>query len=188
MTDGPRAGTVPSRNVAVIESLVSTYAEPVYRIAHGLTGSAADAEEVLRRVFMQAVRDVDLLDGPAGIRTWMYRLATRAALRRRRRRASPPGGSADAWLPQFTADGHRAGDRGFLLADWSRLPDEALRAPLQDLADQDHAVLILVDGERLSAEEAADVLEESPATLRSRLHAARMVLRERITRAHVSAV
>ena len=185
MMDAPGSGTLPFRDVVAIETLVTSFAEPVYRIAHGLTGSATEAEEILREVFRQALRDVDSLGGPARVRTWMYRQTARAAQHRQSGGAAP---SPVACLPRFTDDGHRAGERAFLLTDWSGLPDDSLRIPLQDLADEDRAVLVLIDGERLSAEEAADVLEEPPATLRSRLHRARMALREQITRAHASAV
>jgi RNA polymerase sigma-70 factor (ECF subfamily) len=186
MTDGPGAGTLPSRDVAAIDALVASFAEPVYRVAHGLTGSATEAEEILRDVFRQAARDVDPHAGPALVRTWMYRMTTRAA--RHRRKGSATGPSILAGLPQFTDDGHRAGERAYLLADWSGLAEETLRVPLQILADEDRAALVLIDGERLSAEEAADVLEEPPPTLRSRLHRARMLLREQITRAHAPGV
>ena len=186
MTDGPGAGTLPSWDVAAIEALVASFADPVYRVAHGLTGSPTDAEEIVRHVFRRAARDVDPNAGPAFVRTWMYRMTAWAA--RHRQRGAPSAPSPLAGLPQFTEDGHRAGERAFLFADWSSLPDEALRIPLQVLDDEDRFVLVLIDGEQLSPEEVADVLEESPTTVRSRLHRARMLIREQITRAHAPRV
>lgn len=81
-------------------------------------------------------------------------------------------------LPTFKADGHREGDRSFLLADWSRTPEseflsgeagEILEEALQLLPEHYRAILVLRDVEELPNEEVAEVLGESVSTVKSRL-------------------
>ena len=97
----------------------------------------------------------------------------------------------DDLLPSYLSDGHRRGDRSYLLADWSSLPDtillskegrEVVRAAVDRLPHHYRAVLLLRDVEELSSEEVAEILEESVASVKSRLHRARMALREQLTR------
>jgi hypothetical protein len=78
-----------------------------------------------------------------------------------------------------------------LLADWSETPEEELlsnetrrtvRRMIASLPDPYRVVLLLRDLERLSTEETAEILGESVASVKSRLHRARMALREQVTR------
>ena len=95
------------------------------------------------------------------------------------------------YLPTFKADGHREGDRALLLADWSQTPEDELlsgeaRAILEEglalLPEHYRAILVLRDVEELPNEEVAEVLGEPVSTVKSRLHRARMALREVLTR------
>jgi len=103
--------------------------------------------------------------------------------------------SLEEYLPSYEADGHRAGDRSFLLADWSQSPEAellsgearlTLERALDALPETYRAVLVLRDVEELGNEEVAEMLGESIASVKSRLHRARMALREQLTRSLVS--
>ena len=94
-------------------------------------------------------------------------------------------------LPTFLPDGHRVGDHAFVGADWSQTPEADLlsqetRAILERAIDELPApyrtVLVLRDVEGLSSEEAAEIVGDSVSAVKSRLHRARMVLREELTR------
>lgn len=173
-------------DAAALDTLMELLAPRVYRVAHAITRSAPDAEAVVQDVLLTVLRTPDVLGGRSAPGTRLYRAVVEAALRRSR----PPRSSAparEAALPAFLADGHRAGDREYLLADWSSAPDEALASPLaaglEALAARDRAVLVLRDVEGLTDAEAADVLGEPAAAVKERLHGARMLLREALTRA-----
>lgn len=176
-----------------LEQLMGRYSSRLYRVAFGITRNANDAEEVLQDVFLTLYRKIGTFQRRAALGTWLYRVTTNTALNKRRGLAGRPR-SLDDLLPTFLPDGHRAGDRSFVLADWSRSPDEELLAgeartvlerALALLPDSYRAVLVLRDVEELSNEETAAALGESVTTVKSRLHRARMALREAITRAFV---
>jgi RNA polymerase sigma-70 factor (ECF subfamily) len=178
-------------DAAALEALMAGYATKVYRLAHAITRNAADAEEVVQDVFLNIFRNVGGFQGRATLGTWIYRVTTNAALNKRRGKRQEVETSLDEWLPTFKPDGHRDGDRTFVLADWSRTPERELLASeartileqgIERLPDRYRAVLVLRDVEGLSSEETAMALGESVAAVKSCLHRARMALREQVTR------
>ncbi len=178
-------------DVSALEPLMERYATLVYRVAYGITRNEADAEEVAQDVFLTLVRKIDTFEGRAALGTWIYRVAANAALIKRRGKRRELEVSLEEHLPTFLEDGHREGDRSFLLADWSPSPEvelltgetrRILEQALDALPDHYRAVLVLRDVEGLSNEEVAAALGESVASVKSRLHRARMALREPLTR------
>jgi len=178
-------------DATALEGLMERYSSRLYRLAFGITRNARDAEEVLQDVFLTVFRKIGSFEQRAKLGTWLYRVATNTALNKRRGLAATVEVALDDLLPTYLDDGHRAGDRSFLLTDWSETPEEELLAgegraaldrALAMLPDGYRAVLVLRDVDGLSTEEAADALGESVSSVKSRLHRARMALLEVITR------
>ena len=177
-------------DAAALERLMERYAARLYRLAHGITRNEEDAEEVVQDVFLTLFRKVHTFEGRSALGSWLYRVATNAALIKRPGKRAEVEVSLEEHLPKFIPDGHRAGDRAVLLTDWSNTPEEellsretgtVLRRAMDKLPDRYRAVLLLRDVEGLSNEEAARALGESVPSVKSRLHRARMVLREQVT-------
>jgi|SRR5437773_100844 len=176
---------------SALEVLMDRYSSRLYRVAFGITKSRQDAEEVVQDSFLTLFRKIESFEGRAALGTWLYRVAVNAALIKRRGKRSEIEAKLEDHLPTFEPDGHREGDRTFLLADWSRTPEgELLSGEARDivhdalelLPEHYRAILVLRDVEELSNEEVGLVLAESVASVKSRLHRARMALREVLTR------
>ena len=171
-------------------------AEPYRRelIAYGyrMLGSVDDAEEVVQDVYLDAWRAYDRFEGRSSLRTWLYRIATRAflkALEGRKRRPLPSdlhapeadptarivaGDAQLAWL-QPAPDSLLAAttsDPATVVAarETMRL---AFIAALQLLPPQQRAVLILREVLAWSAAEVAALLDLSVAAVNSALQRAR---------------
>jgi RNA polymerase sigma-70 factor, ECF subfamily len=179
-------------DVSALELLMAQYTDRVFRLARGVTRNAADAEEVVQDVFVRLFAKIGGFDGRAALGTWIYRIAVNLALNKRRGKAKELEVPLENDLPTYKADGHREGERAYVIRDWSRTPEEELLSgeardilsrALDDLPDTYRAVLVLRDVEGLSNEETAELVGESVASVKSRLHRARMALRERLTRA-----
>ena len=179
-----------AQDASALEVLMSRYAPRLYRVAVGITRSHAEAEEVVQDTFLTLFRKIHMFEGRAALGTWLYRVAANAALLRCRSRRAGREVPIEGSLPTFEADGHRQGDRAALLTDWSARPDEELlagerRRILEDaigrLPAQYRAILVFRDVEELSNEETAELLGESVGAIKSRLHRARMALREILT-------
>jgi RNA polymerase sigma-70 factor (ECF subfamily) len=187
------------RDTDALEILMQRHAARVYRIALGVTRNEADAEEVVQDVFLSLFEKIGAFEERAALGTWLYRVATNRALLRRRGKRLELEVSLEDRLPTFKDDGHRAGERSFLLADWSASAEEGMlsgethalvRRAIDLLPPHYRAVVVLRDIEELSNEEAALILNEPVSSVKSRLHRARMVLREQLTllmtAAHIS--
>ncbi|MBI4537050.1 MAG: sigma-70 family RNA polymerase sigma factor [candidate division NC10 bacterium] len=177
-------------DVSALDVLMHRHSDRAYRIAFGITRNSADAEEVVQDVFLALYQKSASFEGRAALSTWLYRVATNAALMKRRGRRQEVEVSLEARLPTFREDGHRAGDMSFLTADWSQNPEadllsqetrSILTRAIEGLPDAYRAVLLMRDVEGLSNEEVAEAMGESVAAIKSRLHRARMVLREELT-------
>jgi RNA polymerase sigma-70 factor, ECF subfamily len=180
-----------NRDHSALEALMERHSSRIYRVAFGITRSHAEAEEVVQDAFLALFRKIDTFEGRAALGTWLYRVAANAALIKRRGKRVELETSLEDCMPTFLADGHREGDRAWVLADWSSTPESELlageaRAILDDALDKlpEHyrALLVLRDVEELSNEEVAAILGESVSSVKSRLHRARMALREILTR------
>lgn len=182
-------------DATALEGLMEQLAPRVYRLAIGITRSAADAEEVVQDVFLSLFRKIGMFEGRAALSTWIYRIAVNAALIKKRGKRAALEVLIEDCLPTYREDGHREGDGAWLQADWSDNPEaqllsretrDAVREMIERLPDSYRVVLLLRDVEELSNEETAQVLGESVGSVKSRLHRARMALREQVTRSFVA--
>lgn len=178
------------RDTEALEILMERHAARVYRVAFGITRNDADAEEVVQDVFLSLFEKIAAFEERAALGTWLYRVATNTALLRRRGKRLELEVSLEDQLPTFREDGHRAGERSFLLADWSASVEDGLlsdetqalvRRAIDMLPPHYRAVVMLRDVEELSNEETAEILGEAVSSVKSRLHRARMALREQLT-------
>lgn len=186
LLDGALAG-----DAGPLEALMSRHSGRVYRLAYGIVRNQADAEEIVQDVFLTLVRKGATFEGHAALTSWMYRVTTNVALNKRRGKRRELEVSLEEHLPTYREDGHRDGDRSYVLADWSGTPEQTLLSgearrilerAIDTLPDHYRAVLILRDVEELSNEEVASVMDDSLGSVKSRLHRARMALREQLTR------
>jgi RNA polymerase sigma-70 factor (ECF subfamily) len=180
-----------SQDATALETLMERYGSKLYRVAFGITRNHSDAEEVVQDTFLSLFRKIDRFEGRAALGTWLYRIATNAALGKQRGKRATAEVHLEDLLPTFHADGHRQGDTASLLADWSSTPEsqllsgearEILDEALGTLPGHYRAVLVLRDVEELSNEEVAAALGETVVSVKSRIHRARMALREQLTR------
>ena len=168
---------------AAFEVLVVRYQHRVFRLACRLT-SETDAPDVVQETFLQIYRHLSTFRGDAHFSTWVYRIATNVGLMHRRARARRPAEPLDAFLPHFDADGRLEGTPEALRIT-SRV-DEMLerhelakkaQAAIDRLPDLYREAFVLRDLEELSTAEVAHVLGVEPATVRQRVHRARLLVR-----------
>src|SRR5262245_28825669 len=189
-TDGALIERVRAQDAAALEALMGRHGQRVYRVAFGITRNHAEAEEVVQDVFLTLFRKSHMFEGRAALGTWLHRVTANAALGRRRGKRAQSEVYLDDCLPTFKPDGHREGDAAWLVADWSTTPESELLSgearavldyALDRLPEHYRAILVLRDVEELPNEEVAEILGESVGTVKSRLHRARMALREELT-------
>lgn len=162
--------------------LVDAYSPRVYRLALGMLGDPSEAEDVLQETFLSVYRNVGGFRGDSGLGTWIYRIAANASLMRLRRRkdmASLDETTEDSAEPKVAPSG------GFGFGD----PEEAalsaevrgvMARAIAELPEALRIVFLMRDVEDMPAAEVADALGLTVAAVKSRLHRARMFLRDRL--------
>ncbi|MGH7724329.1 MAG: RNA polymerase sigma factor [Candidatus Eiseniibacteriota bacterium] len=166
--------------------LVRRYEGRIYHLVRRILGDPDEAEDALQETFLSAFRGLPRFKREARFSTWLFRIATNAALMRVRKRR-PNVVSLDR--PIEEEDGGEIGPRE--LRDWSAMPDEELvndetRTKMEEaiaaLPEDQRAVFLLRDVEGLSNPEIAETLELTLPAVKSRLHRARLSLRNRLDR------
>jgi len=162
--------------------LVDAYSPRVYRLALGMLGDPAEAEDVLQETFLSVYRNIGGFRGDSGLGTWIYRIAANASLMRLRRHRDAasldetaengmelkliPSGGFWFWDPEEAA---LSGEVRQVMAKAIAALPEALRI-----------VFLMRDVEDMPAADVADALGLTVAAVKSRLHRARMFLRDRL--------
>ncbi|WP_103350524.1 RNA polymerase sigma factor [Amycolatopsis sp. CA-128772] len=157
-------------------ALVRQHTPRMYRVALRITGSAAEAEDVVQEAWLAAWRSLPGFRQESAVSTWLYRVVTNGALAVLRRRR--PTVSLDDPDPRSTVDSALfaaavPGPEGRVVR--AEEVDAVLRA-VGRLEVSQRVPLVLRELEGLSYEEVADVLDVNVGALRSRLHRARVAL------------
>lgn len=167
---------------SAFERLVERFQNRVYRLALRISGNQQDAEEITQHVFLTTYQKIGTFEVRVVFSTWLYRIATNAALMKIQSHRDRTEIAIEDYLPQFTKEGqHR-----FPVADWGdeleyHLLDQEGREVLESAISAlplDYKVPVLLrDVEGLSNAEVADVLGVSVLAVKAQLHRARLVLR-----------
>jgi len=157
-----------------------------------LTGSSADAEDIVQATYVHAFTHLDAFRDEAQLSTWLTRIALNEALGRIRRRQRNVGlvevdmtaesgrGALLQFPTPFSVDDPEA---EFSRAEARRLLERAV----DRLPDEFRVIFVLRDVEGMSTEEAASYLGIKPATAKTRLHRARKMMRIAIEKQLVGA-
>lgn len=136
---------------------------------------------MVQEAFLNAYQSLHSFKGDAEFYTWLYRIAFNSAvsLKRKRRIVFSIDAGRDSDLPIEPADSSAFSAPDDRLA---RSDEEArLQNALNRLSAEHRAVLVLKDLEGQKYEEIAEILDVPIGTIRSRLHRARMELRDLLT-------
>ena len=179
MSDSAPAATEPR---ITVEEVFRAYAPRIYALARRMLGNDADAEDVTQDVLVQVVRKLHTFRGESAFPTWLHRVTVNAALAHRRKRATSEDRRVYDPLENFLSDGKHAAP----IREWSIPPDqevldqenhELIEKAIQELPETYRDVYVLADVEGLPNAEIAGMLGLSVAAVKSRLHRARLVMR-----------
>jgi RNA polymerase sigma-70 factor, ECF subfamily len=151
--------------------LLERYRDSVYRFGMRMCSDVTDAEDVLQETLLTAAEALPGFRGEAALSSWLYAI-TRSACAKRRRSA----GKTEPLDPGTVVDPAPAPDEALSRQQLQAILDRAL----ESLEPDHREVVLLRDVEGLSAPEVAQALEISVPAVKSRLHRARQVLRDRI--------
>jgi RNA polymerase sigma-70 factor (ECF subfamily) len=184
-TDIDLVRRIKSGDDRAFEEMVRRYHARVYSLAFGVLRNAQDAEEATQDTFLTLHRKIGTFDESRKFFSWFYRVALNSAYSRARRRPSLPTVAIEDRLPKFSSDGHFAAD----VPDWSATVEDQVSARelarragefIAELPPAYRDVIWMNDVEEMTAPEIAETLEISIPAFKSRLHRARLHVRQRL--------
>ena len=166
-------------DAAALEALLVRYQPQLYRFGLRMCGNVADAGDVAQESLISMARSVREFRGDSSVSSWLYTIARRFCIKKRRRSKFAP-----VREESLDAPGTDAARR---LADPAPSPEQtatnrelaaALTHAIDELDPSQREVLLLRDVEGLSAPEVAKILGTSVDAVKSRLHRARVAVRQ----------
>lgn len=169
------------------ETLVGRYQSRVFNLVYRMLGNREEAEDLAQEVFITIFKRIDDFRGEASLSTWIYRIASNHCINRRKylgRRRHYSRSSLSDVGDRIEMSGGRAG-----VTNRPPRPDEMLEGLQMELAiqqaisslDGDQRLLVVLrDIQGLTYEEIAEITELPDGTVKSRLHRARMSLKEKL--------
>ncbi len=167
---------------------MAKYQDRVYNMILRMVGRPADAEELAQETFLKALEKIGQFRGQSGFYTWLFRIAANLSISQRRRSArirfQPLGGRDDDEADQL---GELAGQTAYARQE---RPDSAALAAeahqriveaLDDLDEEFRLVVVLRDIEEMDYTQIAEVMEVPVGTIKSRLHRARGMLKDKLS-------
>src|SRR5947209_426235 len=170
-------------NSHLFHDLIRPHERSVYAMALSLLHNEADAEDVAQEAFLKAFRNLRNFRGESKFSTWLISITLNEARGRLRSKKN---------IKLESLDEPREGEGTVtpaLLRDWREIPSEALeRKEIRQMLQQAitdlpliyREVFLLRDVEDLSVNQSAEALGISVASVKVRLHRARMMLQKKL--------
>jgi RNA polymerase sigma-70 factor (ECF subfamily) len=187
--DAPLVNQTRGGDASAFEELMRRYEEKVYRLAIGMTKNREDALDAVQDTFLNVYRKIDTFKGESAFSTWLYKIALNSVYMKLRSRSRH--GRTE---PLEDLEGILDPAKVRILMPsrgWTEKADDALlrkelsgilREAVDALPEEYRAIFTLREVEELSNQQVADILGLSLAATKTRLHRARLFLRQRLSR------
>jgi RNA polymerase sigma-70 factor, ECF subfamily len=173
------------RDERAFEEIVRLYQHKVYNLLFRMLGNQDEAEEVAQEVFVTVFKAIDTFRGEAKFSTWLYRIAANHSKNRLKylgRRSYKATGELTEAAEAEAQDAQPASIRPHVDGPDAVLEglelERAVQRGIADLDEEHRVLIILRDVEDLSYEEIASITGLELGTVKSRLHRARLQLKE----------
>ncbi len=180
--DGQLVAKAQRGDTAAFGSLVERYQDPLFNGVYRMVGQREEAEDLAQEAFVKAFRGIGRFEGRSSFYTWLYSIAFNLVISYRRKT-----GSARHLNPLSLNHGGGDDGPGLEAQDASEGPDaqaqrgetrQRIEAAIAELDAEHRAVIVMRDIEGFDYETIAEVLGCPQGTVKSRLHRARLALRE----------
>ncbi|MEW6884133.1 sigma-70 family RNA polymerase sigma factor [Trueperella pyogenes] len=175
-------GETPAERTARFERDALPYLNQLYGAAMRLTRNEQDAEDLVQETFAKAFAAFHQFTPGTNLKAWLYRILNNTFIshyRKQRRRPQEADAAEVTDWQEYRASSHQP--RGMESAEMlalELLPNEEIRAALDQLSEDRRTAVYLADVEGFSYQEIADIMDTPIGTVMSRLYRGRTQLRE----------
>lgn len=181
LTDEDLMNLARARDETAVRAITTRYNRRLFRIARSILRNDAEAEDVVQETYVRAFTGLDMFRGDAAFGTWITRIALNESLGRLRRRRPTVDwetygeNRTQAEIINFPASAAIDDPETTMAQNEVRA---VLEQTIDELPDAFRAVFVARIVEGMSVDETADLFGLQPQTVKTRLHRARLLLRE----------
>lgn len=166
---------------AALEEMVRVYQGPLYGFLLRRTGDPDQALDLVQETFLRALQGLSSFRGDASLKTWLHQIAMNLFLNEKRRpqmAALSPEELEEVQSGAWSRLTGRIPDPEKMVSDQQEI--DRLERAIGRMPDEYQVVLLLRDQEGYTSEETAELVGISVGAVRSRLHRARVFVREEL--------
>jgi RNA polymerase sigma-70 factor (ECF subfamily) len=166
--------------------MMRKYHDRLFSVANRICNNPADAEEILQDVYMTALNKIDRFEQRSTLATWLYRITVNTALMKLRSRKlvqknTVPMDDGNVALGEsekgrFSGEQEMSPDDRFMTVELC----EQVCETVESLPESYRSVFLLRGIQGLSTRETSEMLNVTPAAIKSRLHRSRHLIKERL--------
>jgi RNA polymerase sigma-70 factor (ECF subfamily) len=175
-----------ARDSRAFEALVGQYQGQIFNLVYRMIGAKEEAEDLAQEVFVTVFKKIDTFRGESSLSTWIYRIASNTCKNRqkylKRRYYDRPARTDNMEYSEDQLETMRTSGRisrpdelveGFQM-------ERLLQLAISSLEEEQRLILVLRDIQNLSYEEITEITGLALGTVKSRLHRARMALKDKM--------
>lgn len=169
------------------DELVNRYIDRIYALCYRITKNKEMTEDVVQEIFVTLSQKLGTFRAESSFSTWLYKISTNAALMKLRKEKRHIN---EEILEDINFVNNNTNNYSYIAKDSSKRPDkfllrkeaeEVFNSSLNKLPETYRIIIHLKDIEGFSYNQIANILDISTQAVKSRIHRARLVLREELS-------
>lgn len=175
-----------NRDQEALKVMMRKYHDRLFSVANRICKNPADAEEILQDVYMTALNKIDRFEQRSTLATWLYRITVNTALMKLRshklvQKNTVPMDDGNLALGEseksgFSGEQEMSPDDRFMSVELC----EQVCETVESLPEGYRSVFLLRGIQGLSTRKTSEILNVTPAAIKSRLHRSRHLIKERL--------
>ena len=182
MADKGKSGYTESQKAKVFDEEFMPHIDSMYNFAYRLTFDEDDSKDLVQETYLKAYRFIDSFQEGTNAKAWLFRILKNSFINEFRKKSKEPAKVDYQEVESYynSEDVDKSFTPDLRVDALNRMMGDEVSIALNSLDVDFRTVIILCDLEGFKYDEMAKILDIPIGTVRSRLHRARNLLRQKL--------